>query len=262
MYVRRPNATIMQINRTTIVVRRKTSRANIFSDSRLSFCRYFQVLSGNAVNRLKKHRLLRTIVSKFNIFQVTVHASTREVLAVYAIDEARMELVITLAPNYPLGAVKVECGKQIGGRASSRNVGMQLTIFLTHQVMYNKNVGISPTNHLKSYRMAPFTMASPCGKTIWTKSSREWRSAMYATQSSTRTLASCQSSRAKPAKRNSMDLAWLVSYLVFNRVYSNFFILSFLVQMVYHQQQIHLPHLPQCLLGGTCHVSSLVGRTY
>lgn len=55
-------------------------------------------------------------------------------LAVYAIDEARMELVITLAPNYPLGAVKVECGKQIGGRASSRNVGMQLTIFLTHQV--------------------------------------------------------------------------------------------------------------------------------
>ncbi|EDW99715.1 uncharacterized protein Dyak_GE22938 [Drosophila yakuba] len=65
--------------------------------------------------------------------QVTVHSSTREVLAVYAIDEARMELVITLAPNYPLGAVKVECGKQIGGRASSRNVGMQLTIFLTHQ---------------------------------------------------------------------------------------------------------------------------------
>lgn len=63
-----------------------------------------------------------------------MHTSTREVLAVYAIDEARMELVITLAPNYPLGAVKVECGKQIGGRASSRNVGMQLTIFLTHQV--------------------------------------------------------------------------------------------------------------------------------
>uniref|UniRef100_A0A1A9X109 E3 ubiquitin-protein ligase listerin n=1 Tax=Glossina brevipalpis TaxID=37001 RepID=A0A1A9X109_9MUSC len=64
---------------------------------------------------------------------VTVHTSTREVLAVYSIDEARMELVITLAANYPLGSVKVDCNKQIGGRLTSRNVAMQLTIFLTHQ---------------------------------------------------------------------------------------------------------------------------------
>uniref|UniRef100_A0A1B0GD60 E3 ubiquitin-protein ligase listerin n=1 Tax=Glossina morsitans morsitans TaxID=37546 RepID=A0A1B0GD60_GLOMM len=58
---------------------------------------------------------------------VTVHTSTREVSAVYSIDEARMELVITLAANYPLGSVKV------GGRSTSRNIAMQLTIFLTHQ---------------------------------------------------------------------------------------------------------------------------------
>ncbi|XP_073835872.1 E3 ubiquitin-protein ligase listerin-like isoform X2 [Musca autumnalis] len=70
---------------------------------------------------------------KHENMQVTVHISTREVLAVYSIDEARMELVITLASNYPLGSVKVDCNKQIGGRASSRNVAMQLTIFLTHQ---------------------------------------------------------------------------------------------------------------------------------
>lgn len=63
-----------------------------------------------------------------------MHTSTREVLAVYSIDEARMELVITLAVNYPLGSVKVESGKQIGGRLSSQNIRMQLTIFLTHQV--------------------------------------------------------------------------------------------------------------------------------
>ncbi|XP_075159606.1 E3 ubiquitin-protein ligase listerin [Haematobia irritans] len=70
---------------------------------------------------------------KHENMQVTVHMSTREVLAVYSIDEARMELVITLASNYPLGSVKVDCNKQIGGRSSSRNVAMQLTIFLTHQ---------------------------------------------------------------------------------------------------------------------------------
>ncbi|XP_017135075.1 E3 ubiquitin-protein ligase listerin [Drosophila miranda] len=93
-------------------------------------------LTTNYVSSLICSEELKAIANrkeKHENMQVTVHASTREVLAVYAIDEARMELVITLAPNYPLGAVKVECGKQIGGRASSRNVGMQLTIFLTHQ---------------------------------------------------------------------------------------------------------------------------------
>ncbi|KAL9902258.1 E3 ubiquitin-protein ligase listerin [Glossina fuscipes fuscipes] len=64
---------------------------------------------------------------KHENMQVTVHTSTREVSAVYSIDEARMELVITLAANYPLGSVKV------GGRSTSRNIAMQLTIFLTHQ---------------------------------------------------------------------------------------------------------------------------------
>ncbi|KAH8258638.1 hypothetical protein KR038_003248 [Drosophila bunnanda] len=93
-------------------------------------------LTTNYVSSLICSEELKAIANrkeKHENMQVTVHSSTREVLAVYAIDEARMELVITLAPNYPLGAVKVECGKQIGGRASSRNVGMQLTIFLTHQ---------------------------------------------------------------------------------------------------------------------------------
>ncbi|EDV97987.1 E3 ubiquitin-protein ligase listerin [Drosophila grimshawi] len=93
-------------------------------------------LTTNYVSALICSEELKAIANrkeKHENMQVTVHTSTREVLAVYAIDEARMELVITLAPNYPLGAVKVDCGKQIGGRASSRNVGMQLTIFLTHQ---------------------------------------------------------------------------------------------------------------------------------
>lgn len=66
--------------------------------------------------------------------QIKVHAAARQVMAVYSIDEAKVELHITLPNNFPLGAVTVEGGKQIGGRLQSRQVVMQLSIFLTHQV--------------------------------------------------------------------------------------------------------------------------------
>lgn len=68
-----------------------------------------------------------------NNMQLTVHTSTREVIATYILDEARMELIVTLPVNHPLGVVRVESGKQIGGRMQSRVLVMQLTIFLTHQ---------------------------------------------------------------------------------------------------------------------------------
>lgn len=70
---------------------------------------------------------------KHENMQISVHTSTREVLATYMIDEARMELVVTLPINHPLGSVKVDSGKQIGGRLQGRVLVMQLTIFLTHQ---------------------------------------------------------------------------------------------------------------------------------
>ncbi|XP_053685339.1 E3 ubiquitin-protein ligase listerin [Sabethes cyaneus] len=65
--------------------------------------------------------------------QIKVHAAARQVMAVYSIDEAKVELHITLPSNFPLGAVNVEGGRQIGGRLQSRQVVMQLSIFLTHQ---------------------------------------------------------------------------------------------------------------------------------
>uniref|UniRef100_A0A034VRR7 E3 ubiquitin-protein ligase listerin n=1 Tax=Bactrocera dorsalis TaxID=27457 RepID=A0A034VRR7_BACDO len=65
--------------------------------------------------------------------QVSVHYSTREVIATYFIDDVRTELTITLPSNYPLGPIKVDCGKSIGGRLSSRTDGMQLALFLMHQ---------------------------------------------------------------------------------------------------------------------------------
>lgn len=64
---------------------------------------------------------------------IKVHTTTREVVATYSIDETKLELVMTLPVNHPLGVVKVESGQQIGGRLQSRVVVMQLTIFLSHQ---------------------------------------------------------------------------------------------------------------------------------
>lgn len=70
---------------------------------------------------------------KLDSIQISVHQSTREVHAIYSIDEARMELIIQLPINYPLGAVKVSCDQQIGDKQQSRTIVMQLSIFLTHQ---------------------------------------------------------------------------------------------------------------------------------
>lgn len=70
---------------------------------------------------------------KRDSFQISVHHSTREVHATYVIDEARMELIIQLPLNYPLGVVKVSCGQQVGDKLQSPVVVMQLSLFLTHQ---------------------------------------------------------------------------------------------------------------------------------
>lgn len=58
----------------------------------------------------------------------------REVVAVYTVDEVRMELTISLPPNHPLGPVRVEGNKPAIDIAKWKQWVMQLTIFLTHQV--------------------------------------------------------------------------------------------------------------------------------
>lgn len=65
---------------------------------------------------------------------MAVHYSTREVIATYFIDDVQAELTITLPSNYPLGPIRVNCGKSIGARFSARTDGMQLALFLMHQV--------------------------------------------------------------------------------------------------------------------------------
>lgn len=88
------------------------------------------------VSAILCHEELATLNSKkenYDNMQITVHTSAREVKAVYTKDQARIELVISLPRNYPLGQIKVSCGKQVGGMVQADVLEMQLSIFLTHQ---------------------------------------------------------------------------------------------------------------------------------
>ncbi|KAL6254811.1 hypothetical protein P5V15_014145 [Pogonomyrmex californicus] len=65
--------------------------------------------------------------------QVKIHSTAREVVAIYQMEDTKLELSIVLPSNYPLGRIKVESGQQIDGTAKWRNCYMQLSKFLTHQ---------------------------------------------------------------------------------------------------------------------------------
>jgi len=68
-----------------------------------------------------------------NSMNIRVLMQAREVIATYSLEEARMELVVCLPQNYPLGAIKVDCKKHIGGKFQAREIVKQLSIYLTHQ---------------------------------------------------------------------------------------------------------------------------------
>ncbi|KAL7037401.1 hypothetical protein ACKWTF_009198 [Chironomus riparius] len=68
-----------------------------------------------------------------NSMNIRVLMQAREVIATYSLEEAKMELVVCLPQNYPLGAIKVDCKKHIGGKFQAREIVKQLSIYLTHQ---------------------------------------------------------------------------------------------------------------------------------
>ncbi|XP_053980359.1 E3 ubiquitin-protein ligase listerin-like [Hylaeus volcanicus] len=82
---------------------------------------------------LCQEELLNTKLHTIENMQVKVHPTFREVVALYQMDDTKLELNITLPPNHPLGPVTVEPGQHAGGTANWRNCHMQLSIFLTHQ---------------------------------------------------------------------------------------------------------------------------------
>lgn len=66
--------------------------------------------------------------------QIKLFPNAREVVALYQMDDTKLELSMVLPVNHPLGPVTVEPGQHAGGAANWRNCHMQLSIFLTHQV--------------------------------------------------------------------------------------------------------------------------------
>ncbi|KAK1131911.1 hypothetical protein K0M31_016058 [Melipona bicolor] len=82
---------------------------------------------------LCQEELLKNKLHNIENMQVKVHPTFREVIALYQMDDTKLELNIILPPNHPLGSITVESGQHAGGTANWRNCHMQLSIFLTHQ---------------------------------------------------------------------------------------------------------------------------------
>lgn len=82
---------------------------------------------------LCQEELLNNRLVNVENMQIKVHPTAREVVALYQMDDTKLELSIVLSSNHPLGTVKVEPGQHVGGTANWRNCHMQLSIFLTHQ---------------------------------------------------------------------------------------------------------------------------------
>ncbi|XP_014468985.1 PREDICTED: E3 ubiquitin-protein ligase listerin [Dinoponera quadriceps] len=82
---------------------------------------------------LCQEELLNNRLVNMENMQVKVHPTAREVIALYQMDDTKLELSIVLPANHPLGTVTVEPGQHAGGTANWRNCHMQLSIFLTHQ---------------------------------------------------------------------------------------------------------------------------------
>ncbi|EZA47447.1 E3 ubiquitin-protein ligase listerin [Ooceraea biroi] len=113
--------------------------------------------------------------------QIKVHPTAREVVALYQMDDTKLELSIVLPPNHPLGIVTVEPGQHAGGTANWRNCHMQLSIFLTHQVsnLDKKFAGVEECYicfsifHISTYQI-PKLSCHTCRKKFHTPCLYKW----------------------------------------------------------------------------------------
>lgn len=70
---------------------------------------------------------------KYGNMNIRVLMNSREVIATYIIESAKMELQLKLANNHPLGVIKVESKKHLGGKLQGWEIVKQLSIYLSHQ---------------------------------------------------------------------------------------------------------------------------------
>lgn len=64
---------------------------------------------------------------------IRVLMNSREVIASYVIENVRMEIQLKLANNHPLGVIKIESKKHLGGKLQGFEIVKQLSIYLSHQ---------------------------------------------------------------------------------------------------------------------------------
>ncbi|XP_020284026.1 E3 ubiquitin-protein ligase listerin [Pseudomyrmex gracilis] len=79
---------------------------------------------------LCQERLHDQRLKKYENLKVNMYQSTRQIVGIYKMEETKLELVIVLPLNYPLGAVEVQNN---ACSANFTNSFSQLAIFLTHQ---------------------------------------------------------------------------------------------------------------------------------
>ncbi|KAK9879336.1 hypothetical protein WA026_004187 [Henosepilachna vigintioctopunctata] len=75
---------------------------------------------------------IRKYERSFKNMTIKVMPTVKEVIAIYSVDEAQMELLIRLPPNYPLAGPEVHCNRQIGG-TSHKQWLMQFKKCVLHQ---------------------------------------------------------------------------------------------------------------------------------
>lgn len=85
---------------------------------------------------LCKKEILNLLSMEMNLANITVRARpmSREIVAVYTLDDVSIEMVISLPENYPLGTISVHSDQRKGISCNiSKKWLLQLNIFLQHQ---------------------------------------------------------------------------------------------------------------------------------
>lgn len=68
--------------------------------------------------------------------QLKGYPATRQIVATYIVEDSNMEITMQLAPNHPLGIVKVDSSKAGVLPSRWKTWAKQLNMYLAHQVRW------------------------------------------------------------------------------------------------------------------------------
>lgn len=82
---------------------------------------------------LIQEELVSNRVTNIENMQIKVHATARKVIALYQMEDAKLELSVVLPLNHPLDLATAEPGCYVGGTVNWKICHTQLLIFLSNQ---------------------------------------------------------------------------------------------------------------------------------